>query len=94
MPIREIGKISITILMDNSTDLLLKNSVHALRSPLIMNERLNLPPPVAEHGFSALINIDNDHDSSSSSSSSSNCQDLTEILVTHISLTLGFPKTE
>jgi 7,8-dihydropterin-6-yl-methyl-4-(beta-D-ribofuranosyl)aminobenzene 5'-phosphate synthase len=78
MPIREIGKISITILMDNSTDLLLKNSVHALRSPLIMNERLNLPPPVAEHGFSALINIDNDHDSSSSSSSSSNCQDLTE----------------
>lgn len=78
MSIKEIGKISITILMDNSTDLLLKNSAHALRSPLIMNEKLNLPPPVAEHGFSALINIDNDHDSSSSSSSSSNRQDLTE----------------
>ena len=70
MSIREIGKISITILMDNSTDLLLKNSAHALRSPLIMNERLNLPPPVAEHGFSALINIVKD--------SSSNRQNLTE----------------
>lgn len=73
MSIREIGKISITILMDNSTDLLLKNSAHALRSPLIRNERLNLPPPVAEHGFSALINIVNDH-----SSSNSNRQNLTE----------------
>jgi 7,8-dihydropterin-6-yl-methyl-4-(beta-D-ribofuranosyl)aminobenzene 5'-phosphate synthase len=59
MSISEIGKISITILMDNSTDLLLKNSAHALRNPLIMNEKLNLPPPVAEHGFSALINIIN-----------------------------------
>lgn len=57
MSIREIEKISITILMDNSTDLLLKNSDHALRIPLIMNEKLNLPPPVAEHGFSALVKI-------------------------------------
>jgi 7,8-dihydropterin-6-yl-methyl-4-(beta-D-ribofuranosyl)aminobenzene 5'-phosphate synthase len=63
MSISEIGKISITILMDNSTDLLLKNSAHALRNPLIINEKLNLPPPVAEHGFSALINIINDNNS-------------------------------
>jgi 7,8-dihydropterin-6-yl-methyl-4-(beta-D-ribofuranosyl)aminobenzene 5'-phosphate synthase len=63
MSISEIGKISITILMDNSTDLLLKNSAHASRNPLIMNEKLNLPPPVAEHGFSALINIINDNNS-------------------------------
>jgi 7,8-dihydropterin-6-yl-methyl-4-(beta-D-ribofuranosyl)aminobenzene 5'-phosphate synthase len=76
MSIREIGKISITILMDNSTDLLLKNSAHALRNPLIMNERLNLPPPVAEHGFSALINIVNDDNSSSGNDS--NRQNLTE----------------
>jgi len=76
MSIREIGKISITILMDNSTDLLLKNSAHALRNPLIMNERLNLPPPVAEHGFSALINIVNDDNSSSANDS--NRQNLTE----------------
>ena len=63
MSIKEIRKISITILMDNSTDLLLKNSAHALRSPLIMNDKLNLPPPTAEHGFSALINIVKDDNS-------------------------------
>jgi hypothetical protein len=43
--------------MDNSTDFLLTNSAHAKRPPLIVNERFNLPPPVAEHGFSALVNI-------------------------------------
>src|ERR687891_552081 len=72
MSIREIGKISITILMDNSTDLLLKNSAHALRNPLIINQRLNLPPLVAEHGFSALINIVDDDNSNSCSNSSHN----------------------
>ena len=57
MSIQEIHQISITILMDNSTDFLLTNSAHAKRPPLIVNERFNLPPPVAEHGFYALINI-------------------------------------
>jgi 7,8-dihydropterin-6-yl-methyl-4-(beta-D-ribofuranosyl)aminobenzene 5'-phosphate synthase len=57
MSIQEIHQISITILMDNSTDFLLTNSAHAKRPSLIVNERFNLPPPVAEHGFSALINI-------------------------------------
>jgi len=57
MLIPEIEKISITIIMDNSTDLLLKNSAHASRIPLITDDKLNLPPPVAEHGFSALISI-------------------------------------
>ena len=61
MSIREIEKISITILMDNSTDLLLKNSAHTSRIPLIINEKLNLPPPVAEHGFSALVDITEDN---------------------------------
>jgi hypothetical protein len=88
MSIKEIGKISITIPMDNSTDLLLKNSAHVLRSPLIMNERLNLSPPVAEHGFSALVSIVNDH--SSSSSSSSNRQDLTENTDRNINYTYFF----
>ena len=72
MLIREIEKISITILMDNSTDLLLKNSAHALRNPLIVNQRLNLPPLVAEHGFSALINIVNDDNSNSNSNRNNN----------------------
>jgi 7,8-dihydropterin-6-yl-methyl-4-(beta-D-ribofuranosyl)aminobenzene 5'-phosphate synthase len=57
MTLQEVEKVSITILMDNSTDFLLTNSAHAIRPPLIVNERFNLPPPVAEHGFSALINI-------------------------------------
>ena len=48
---------SITILMDNSTDFLLTNSKHAIRPPFIKNDKFVLPPPVAEHGFSALISI-------------------------------------
>ena len=43
--------------MDNSTDLLLTNSEQAIRMPLILKERINLPPPIAEHGFSALVNV-------------------------------------
>jgi 7,8-dihydropterin-6-yl-methyl-4-(beta-D-ribofuranosyl)aminobenzene 5'-phosphate synthase len=57
MSLQEVEKVSITILMDNSTDFLLTNSVHAIRPPLIVNERFHLPPPIAEHGFSALVNI-------------------------------------
>ena len=55
--IHQIGSISITILMDNSTDFLLTNSDHAIRPTLIKDEKFILPPPVAEHGFSALIEI-------------------------------------
>lgn len=43
--------------MDNSTDLLLTNSKNATRMPLILKERINLPPPIAEHGFSTLVNV-------------------------------------
>lgn len=57
MSIQEINQISITILMDNSTDFLLTSSDHAIRPPLTKNDKFILPPPVAEHGFSALINI-------------------------------------
>lgn len=57
MSLQEIDKVAITILMDNSTDLLLTNSEHAIRMPLILKERINLPPPIAEHGFSALVNV-------------------------------------
>lgn len=57
MSIQEIDQISITVLMDNYTDLLLTNSIHATRAPLIMNQKFRLPPPIAEHGFSALVNI-------------------------------------
>ena len=43
--------------MDNTTDLLLTNSTHVNRPPLTKNEKFILPLPVAEHGFSALVNI-------------------------------------
>ena len=43
--------------MDNSTDFLLTNSKHAIRPHFIKNEKFILPPPVTEHGFSALISI-------------------------------------
>jgi metal-dependent hydrolase (beta-lactamase superfamily II) len=55
--LQDVESISITILMDNSTDFLLTNSTHARRPPLIVNEKYNLPAPVAEHGFSALVSI-------------------------------------
>jgi 7,8-dihydropterin-6-yl-methyl-4-(beta-D-ribofuranosyl)aminobenzene 5'-phosphate synthase len=55
--LQEVEKVSITILMDSSTDFLLINSAHAVRPPLIVNEKFNLPPPVAEHGFSTLVNV-------------------------------------
>jgi hypothetical protein len=43
--------------MDNTIDFLLTNVVHATRPSFIKNEKFVLPPPVAEHGFSALITI-------------------------------------
>jgi 7,8-dihydropterin-6-yl-methyl-4-(beta-D-ribofuranosyl)aminobenzene 5'-phosphate synthase len=55
--IPEIDQISFTILVDNTTDFLLANSEHAVRPPIVRNERFVLPPPVAEHGFSTLITV-------------------------------------
>lgn len=44
--------------MDNYTDRLLPSSLIAIRPPMMKNEQfLPLPPPVAEHGFSALIKV-------------------------------------
>src|SRR5688500_13197899 len=40
--------------MDNVTDRLLPNSQHAHRPPIGKDEKF-LPGPIAEHGFSALI---------------------------------------
>ena len=57
MTLQEIDKVSVTILMDNSTDLLLTNSIHANRPQLTTNEEFLLPLPIAEHGFSALVDI-------------------------------------
>ena len=57
--LQEIDSLSVTILMDNITDRLLPNSQSFVKRVLmIMNERF-LPPPVAEHGFSALLEVGN-----------------------------------
>ena len=59
----EIDSLSITLLVDNYTDRLLPSSLIAIRPPMIKNEQfLPPPPPVAEHGFSALIRaVSNDY---------------------------------
>ena len=53
---REIDKISVTILMDNYTDMLLPSSSTVVRTSILMNETSYLFP-IAEHGFSAVIKI-------------------------------------
>ena len=58
MTLPEIDSLSITLLMDNYTDRLLPSSLIAIRPPMMKNEQfLPPPPPVAEHGFSALIRV-------------------------------------
>ena len=59
----EIDSLSITLLVDNYTDRLLPSSLIAIRPPMMKNEQfLPPPPPVAEHGFSALIRaVSNDN---------------------------------
>jgi 7,8-dihydropterin-6-yl-methyl-4-(beta-D-ribofuranosyl)aminobenzene 5'-phosphate synthase len=54
--LQEIDNINITILVDNITDRLLSSSSFVKRPPLISNTRFN-KPPIAEHGFSSLIEI-------------------------------------
>ena len=54
LSLREIDKMSVTILMDNYTDM--PSSSTAVRAPMLMNETSFLYP-IAEHGFSAIIEI-------------------------------------
>ena len=73
MSIQEIDQISITVIMDNYVDLLLTNSTYATGPPTMMNEKFKLPLPIAEHGFSALVNIiKNDHNEQEDKSTSNN----------------------
>jgi 7,8-dihydropterin-6-yl-methyl-4-(beta-D-ribofuranosyl)aminobenzene 5'-phosphate synthase len=65
MQLQEIDSFSIKLLMDNITDRLLPSSPPVvIRPPMIINERF-LPAPIAEHGFSALIEIMSDNKSHS-----------------------------
>ena len=51
-----VDEINITILVDNITDRLLPSLSLVKRPALISNKRFN-KPPIAEHGFSALVEI-------------------------------------
>ncbi|HZC50398.1 MAG TPA: hypothetical protein VE244_15215 [Nitrososphaeraceae archaeon] len=53
--------------MDNITDRLLSNSLHAHRPPLGKDEKF-LPGPIAEHGFSALIETELNNNNAGSGS--------------------------
>jgi len=54
LSLQEIDKMSVTILMDNYTDMLLPSSSTAVRASILMNETSYLFP-IAEHGFSAIV---------------------------------------
>ena len=54
--LQEVNNINITILVDNITDRLLPSLSLVKRPPLISNDRFN-KPPIAEHGFSTLVEI-------------------------------------
>src|SRR5215210_1888272 len=56
MLLHEIDHMSVTTLMDNYTDRLLPTSLPAIRPPMVMHGRF-LPAPIAEHGFSTIIEI-------------------------------------
>lgn len=63
-------KISITLLMDNVIDMLLSNSTHAHRPPPGKDGKF-LSSPVAEHGFSSLIETEVNNNNNSSEKSGS-----------------------
>ena len=54
--LQEVNNINITTLVDNITDRLLPSLSLVKRPPLISNNRFN-KPPIAEHGFSTLVEI-------------------------------------
>lgn len=51
-----VDNINITILVDNITDRLLPSLSFVKRPPMISNKKFT-KPPIAEHGFSALVEI-------------------------------------
>ena len=56
MSLQEIESVKITILVDNITDRLLPSSSIVKRPPMISNQTIS-KSPIAEHGFSALLEI-------------------------------------
>ena len=61
MNLQEIESAKITILVDNITDRLLPSSSIVKRPPMISNQTIS-KSPIAEHGFSALLEISYKHE--------------------------------
>ena len=61
MNLQEIESAKITILVDNITDRLLPSSSIVKRPPMISNQTIS-KSPIAEHGFSALLEISYVHE--------------------------------
>ncbi len=57
--LREVDGVEIITLVDNITDLLLESTENVKRAPRIRDGKPT-PPLLAEHGFSALLRINND----------------------------------
>ncbi len=56
VPLRPADSVDVTVLVDNSVDLLLPSDVHAIRPPVV-GDWMGRPFPRAEHGFSALVTL-------------------------------------
>jgi len=63
MNLQEIDSVKITILVDNITDRLLLSTSIVKRPSMISNQRI-AESPIAEHGFSAILEISYTHDKS------------------------------
>ena len=63
MNLQEIDSVKITILVDNITDRLLPSLSTVKRPSMISNQRI-AESPIAEHGFSAILEISYTHDKS------------------------------
>lgn len=61
MNLQEIDSVKITILVDNITDRLLLSTSIVKRPSMISNQRI-AESPIAEHGFSAILEISYTHD--------------------------------
>ena len=57
MKLNPVSNIAITLLIDNVTDRIIAGTPHAIRPPLGKDGKI-LPAPIAEHGFSALIELE------------------------------------
>jgi 7,8-dihydropterin-6-yl-methyl-4-(beta-D-ribofuranosyl)aminobenzene 5'-phosphate synthase len=66
MLLDKVDQLSITILVDNYTDILLASSENVQRPPIKNKKKNGLLIPIAEHGFASLVEIKYDNSSKTS----------------------------